>query len=52
MTTIWTIAVDWDRNGDYTDANDDVTSRVLSAEWVLGMQRAYQATAARYSPAP
>jgi len=42
MTTTWTIAIDWDRNGNFTDANDDVTSRVTSAEWVLGIQRAYQ----------
>src|SRR5258707_7199504 len=42
MTTTWTIAIDWNRSGSYTDPNDDVTSYVISAEWVLGMQQAYQ----------
>ncbi|MBL8160971.1 MAG: hypothetical protein JNJ61_03230 [Anaerolineae bacterium] len=36
MTTTWTIAVDWDRNGDYTGTYDNVTSRVISANWFLG----------------
>src|SRR5579871_5148 len=42
MTTTWTIAIDWNRNGSYTDTNDDVTSFVISANWTLGMQQAYQ----------
>lgn len=42
MTTTWTIAVDWSRDGSYTDTNDDVSNYVVSAEWVLGMQRPYQ----------
>ncbi|MEO8391773.1 MAG: hypothetical protein ABI700_02165 [Chloroflexota bacterium] len=42
MTTTWTIAVDWNKNGSYTDTNDDVTSRVISANWFLGMREAYQ----------
>jgi hypothetical protein len=41
MTT-WTIAVDWDRNGNYTDMYDDVTSRIISASWFLGMKRPRQ----------
>jgi hypothetical protein len=41
MTT-WTIAIDWNRDGDYTDTNEDVTARVLSAMWVLGTQKPYQ----------
>ncbi len=28
MPTTWTIAIDWDRNGNYSDTYDDVTSRV------------------------
>lgn len=42
MTTTWTIAIDWDRNGNFTGTYDDVTSYVISAEWVLGIQRSYQ----------
>jgi hypothetical protein len=42
MTTTWTIAIDWDRNGNYSGTYDDVTSRVLSAQWFLGMQTAYE----------
>ena len=37
MTTRWTIAIDWDRDGAYTDE----TSRVLSAKWTLGFQQAF-----------
>ena len=37
MTTRWTIGIDWDRDGDYTDE----TARVLSASWTLGFQQAY-----------
>ena len=37
MTTRWTIGIDWDRDGDYTDE----TARVLSASWALGFQQAY-----------
>lgn len=42
MTTTWTIAIDWDRNGNFTDTYDNVTSRVISANWFLGMRQAYQ----------
>ena len=37
MTTRWTIGIDWDRDGSYTDE----TARVLSAKWTLGCQQAY-----------
>ena len=37
MTTRWTIGIDWDRDGDYTDE----TARVLSATWSLGFQQAF-----------
>jgi hypothetical protein len=30
MTT-WTIGVKWNRDGDFSDAQDDVTARVISA---------------------
>jgi hypothetical protein len=41
MTT-WTIAVDWNRDGDFSDTYDDVTSRVISATWVMGTQKPWQ----------
>ena len=37
MTTRWTIGIDWDRDGSYTDE----TARVLFAKWSLGCQQAY-----------
>lgn len=40
--TNWTIAIDWDRDGDYADANSDVTNRVIAAKWTLGMDAPYQ----------
>jgi hypothetical protein len=41
MTTTWTIAIDWDRNDNFTDTDDDVTSRVISVNWFLGMRTPY-----------
>jgi len=35
MTTTWTITIDWDRNGNYSDTYDDVTDRVVKANWFL-----------------
>lgn len=37
MTTTWTIAVDWERNGEFDDTYDDVTDRVIAADWFLGL---------------
>jgi hypothetical protein len=42
MPTTWIIAVDWDRNGDYSGTYDDVTNRVISAKWFLGMRKLYE----------
>jgi hypothetical protein len=42
MTTTWTIAIDWDRNGNYSDTYDDISSRMIEAKWFLGMQKLYQ----------
>lgn len=42
MPTTWTIAIDWDRNGNYTDTYDNVTDRVIKANWFLGMRQEYQ----------
>jgi hypothetical protein len=41
MSTTWKILIDWDRDGDFDDTYDDVTSRVLQAKWYLGSSRAY-----------
>jgi len=45
MTTTWTIAIDWDRNNQYTDSYDDVTSRTIMVDWFLGTRSVYQETA-------
>ena len=45
MATSWTIAIDWDRNGDFSGEHDDITQHVLVAEWFVGMQRPYKLTA-------
>lgn len=45
MATQWTITIDWDRNGNFTGTYDDVTDRVISASWALGIMTAYQETA-------
>ncbi len=37
MTTTWTISIDWNRDGTYTDE----TSKVMSAQWFLGFQQPY-----------
>ena len=37
MTTRWTIGIDWDRDGSYTDE----TACDLSAKWMLGFQQAF-----------
>lgn len=41
MTT-WTVAIDWERNSNYTDIYDDVTNRVISIQWSLGSNKSYQ----------
>jgi hypothetical protein len=45
MTTIWTIAIDWDRDGSFSSQYDDVTNDVISAQWFLGEKKPYQDTA-------
>lgn len=45
MSTTWTISIDWERDGNYTGQYDDVTDRVVAAQWFLGMRQPYQDTA-------
>jgi hypothetical protein len=42
MPTTWTIAIDWDRNDNFTDTYDNVTTRVMQVNWFLGMRKEYQ----------
>jgi hypothetical protein len=42
MPTSWTIAIDWDRNDNFTGSHDDVTTHMISAEWALGWREPYQ----------
>ena len=45
MSTTWTIAIDWDRNGDFDGTYDDVTSRVIDVNWFSGRRKPYEDTA-------
>ena len=38
----YTLLVDWNNDGDFTDANDDITSDVLSVSWERGRDYASQ----------
>ena len=42
MTTTWTIAVDWERTGDFNGTYDDITDYVMDARWFNGFRRPYQ----------
>jgi hypothetical protein len=42
MPTTFTIAIDWDRNDNFTDTYDNVTTRVMQVNWFLGMRKEYQ----------
>jgi hypothetical protein len=42
MATNWTISVDWNGDGAYTQPIDEVTNWVLEANWFLGMRTLYQ----------
>jgi hypothetical protein len=41
MPTTWTIAIDWDRNGNYTGTDDNITSYVMQANWFIGFRKPY-----------
>ena len=45
MPTTWTIAVDWGRNGNFTDTNDSITDRVIETIWFVGQKQPYQEVA-------
>ena len=45
MTTTWEILIDWDRDGSYSGPYDDVTSRVMLANWFVGFRDPYKDTA-------
>jgi hypothetical protein len=42
MPTTFTIAIDWDRNDNFTDTYDNVSTRVMQVNWFLGMRKEYQ----------
>ncbi|MCA0453167.1 MAG: hypothetical protein LCI00_04250 [Chloroflexi bacterium] len=42
MPTTWIIAIDWDRNDNFTGTYDNITSLVTRADWTLGTRRPYQ----------
>ncbi|MBZ0275377.1 MAG: hypothetical protein K8I60_04500, partial [Anaerolineae bacterium] len=46
MTTTYTIALDLNDDGDFSDAAEDITAAVLRAEWQLGLPEPFAAIAA------
>jgi len=40
MTTTWTVAIDWDRDGEFT-GYDIVTDRTIWINWFLGFRKPY-----------
>jgi len=44
MAGSYTVLVDWNNDGDFTDSNDDITSDVLSLTWERGRDYASQLT--------
>lgn len=41
MVTTWTIAIDWERNGNFTGTYDDITNRTIAGQWYLGARLPY-----------
>lgn len=41
MATVWTIAVDWNRDGTFTGPYDDLSNLVISANWFVGSRQPY-----------
>ncbi len=47
MATItYAFQVDWDNDGDFSGADEDVTAYIIDAEWEIGYARPYDPTAA------
>ncbi|MGJ3239024.1 MAG: hypothetical protein ACFE0Q_10005 [Anaerolineae bacterium] len=42
MATTWTLSIDWQRTGAFTNLNDDITDDVISANWFVGFRKPYQ----------
>ena len=42
VVEVYQVLVDWNDDGDFADANEDVTTRVLAAEWAIGRDYASQ----------
>jgi hypothetical protein len=45
VSATWTIAIDLNDDGDFADAGEDITSRVMSANWQLGFSAPYDVIA-------
>lgn len=45
MPTTWSFHIDWTNDGDFSDSSEDVSARIISADWQLGMTRPYIDTA-------
>jgi hypothetical protein len=41
MPTIWTIAIDWDRNGDFSGTDDNITQYVIQTNWFIGFREPF-----------
>lgn len=39
-TATWKFLIDWDRDGDFDDADEDLTAYVMSAQWNVGFRDA------------
>ena len=45
MPITYTIAIDYDHDGDFTDSGEDISAHVLDLKWKLGLARAYDISA-------
>lgn len=43
--TGWQFLIDWDNDGDWSEAYEDITGYVMSANWSVGMAKPFQLTA-------
>lgn len=42
--TGWKFLIDWDNDGDWSEAYEDVTQYVMNANWEIGMKKPFQLT--------